>query len=385
MDVRLSLAARVEAMCRVETELASARADVGLLDRVLADEIAAACRVPVPEPVALFREGWQAGSPVIPLLAVLRDRLSPAAAAELHRGATSQDIVDTAAMLLSRDALAELGAGVDDIRRALRVLVQAHRDTPAAARTFLQHAGTTTFGARAAGWLTAWGRHAVSLRERSVSLPVQLGGAVGTAAGFEGRAREVTEALARRLDLVVPVMPWHGDRSVVGDLAARVSLLTTSAASIATDLVLLAQTEVGEVRMRPGRSSSIADKRNPFDAVHAIAAADCAGSIASRLLAPRSPELERAAGAWHAEWFALPVLFQLAAACVAALGAAVDSLEVDVARMAVNLGEPPDREAVAAAGAVVDQALQPTTPSLTRPWRPTTPSPLPAIGGTAPA
>jgi 3-carboxy-cis,cis-muconate cycloisomerase len=127
--------------------------------------------------------------------------------------------------------------------------------------------------------------------------------------------------------------------------------------SIATDLVLLAQPEVGEVRMRPGGSTSIPGKRNPYDAVHAIAAADAAAAVASQVLRPRSPELERAAGAWHAEWFALPVMFQTAAASVAALAAAIHSVEVDTARMADNVGETPDAAAIAAAVAMVDRAL----------------------------
>jgi 3-carboxy-cis,cis-muconate cycloisomerase len=357
MDERLSLAARLAAMCRVEAELALARAEVGLLDAGLADEISAACAEPITGAAALLREGWQAGSPVIPLLAVLRARLGADAAAELHRGATSQDIVDTAAMLLTRDALAELGDGADRIRRRLRALAEAHRDTPTAARTFLQHAGTTTLGARAAAWLTAWGRHVAALPATAVGLPVQLGGPVGIGEGFDGRGSEVTAVLARRLGLAVPVLPWHGDRSVSADLAARVSLLVATAASIATDLVLLAQPEIAEVRMRPGRSSSIAGKHNPIDAVHAIAAADVAGSVAAGLLAPRAPELERAAGAWHAEWFALPVMFQAAAASLEALAAALGSLEVDAERMATNLGGAPDADALDAAADTVDRAL----------------------------
>jgi 3-carboxy-cis,cis-muconate cycloisomerase len=357
MDEQLSLAARVAAMCRVESELALARAEVGLLDPAVADEIAGACRVPVPEPTELLREGWQAGSPVIPLLAVLRGRLGAEGAHELHRGATSQDIIDTASMLLARDALTELADGGAAIRRALRSITEAHRDTPVVARTFLQHAGTTTFGARAAGWLSAWVRHVVALTRVAGSLPVQLGGPDGTAAGFDGQADALTRAFARRLGLAVPAVPWHSDRGVVADLAARISLLTATAASIATDLVLLAQPEIGELRMRPGGSTSIPGKRNPYDAVHAIAAADAVGAVASQLLRPRSPELERAAGAWHAEWFALPVTFQAAAASVAALAAALHSLEVDTARMASNLGEVPDPAAIAAAVAIVDRAL----------------------------
>jgi 3-carboxy-cis,cis-muconate cycloisomerase len=357
MDERLSLAARVTAMCRAEAQLALARADVGILEAHMADEIAAACSVPVPDPVELLREGWLAGSPVIPLLAILRGRLDTEAGHELHRGATSQDIVDTATMLLSQEALAVLAEDVGAIRRSLRSIAEAHRETPVAARTFLQHAGTTTFGARAAAWLTAWGRHVAGLARAAAGLPVQLGGSIGTGDDLDGRAAEVMQAFARRLDLAVPVMPWHSDRTIVAELAAAVSLMVATTASIATDLVLLSQTEVGEVRMRPGGSTSIPGKRNPYDAVHAIAAADACGAVASQLLRPRPFELERASGAWHTEWFCLPVMFQAAAAGVAALAAALDSLEVDVERMAGNLGEVPRRDAIAAAIAIVDRAL----------------------------
>jgi 3-carboxy-cis,cis-muconate cycloisomerase len=304
-----------------------------------------------------------AGTPLIPLLAVLRERLEGLeglegeAATALHRGATTQDIVDTATMLAVRDGLTELAGGVHAIGARLAELAAAERDTPMAGRTFLQQAGAITFGALAASWLGGLAARLERLATLRASLPLQLAGPVGTGSGLGPDAEAVAAALADRLELVGTTVPWQSDRGPIADVVATVAGLSSWVASIANDLVLLAQTEVAEVCMRAGGSSAVAGKRNPFDAVHAIAAAEACAGCATIVTAPRPFELQRAVGGWHAEWFAVPLVFRTAGAALEALGEAVASLEIDAERMRANLASAPAEEELRAAGRLVDRAL----------------------------
>jgi 3-carboxy-cis,cis-muconate cycloisomerase len=207
-----SAEARVAAFCRVEASLAMAHADVGTYSVAVAEAVVAACEAPVDDPVGILREGWVAGTPLIPLLAVLRARLDGEAAGALHRGATTQDIVDTATMLAVRDALAELAGGVHALGERLAGLAVDHRATPMAGRTFMQQAGAITFGALAAGWLGGFAARLELLSEIRSRLPLQLAGPLGTGAGLGPSAEAVRAALANRLELVGPAMPWQADR-----------------------------------------------------------------------------------------------------------------------------------------------------------------------------
>lgn len=320
---------RVAAMCRFEGALARAEAALGLLPDGVADRIAAACDRGVDDPAAVLVEGWEVGTPVLPLLDRLRARLDEDAAAWLHHGATTQDTVDTAMVLQARQGLGVLRDDLVDLARHLRSLTVAHRDTPAAGWTFLQPAVPTTVGRRTAGWLAPVVTHLADLRTQAAALPVQLGGPSGTLDALGEDGPGVVEALAADLDLVAPDLPWHTDRTVVATLAAALGRTARTMATIGTDLALLAHD--GVARMRGGGSSSMPGKRNPIDAVRAVAAAEaCAGAV-SVVTRGRPHELERAVGGWHAEWWALPQALQTAAAAVQAIGAAVGTLEVDAA------------------------------------------------------
>ncbi len=357
MDGIFSVRARVETMCRVEAALAWAQADNEQLQPGVAKAIEAACAASIEDAAEILREGWQSGTPLIPLLTLLRRRLDGEAASMLHRGATSQDILDTAMMVQASAGLAALGDAVRHVAGHLARIAAEQRDTPMAARTFLQHAGVTTFGAVTAGWQAALAERAAALDELQSRLPVELAGPLGTRSGLGEQVDDVTTAFAARLHLAVPRHPWHTDRAIVADVASAVAGVARSAAKVAVDLVLLAQTEVAEIRMRPGGSSVVPDKRNPADAVHAIAASEACTAVAAIITAPRAPELQRAAGGWHAEWFAWPLVFQTAGASVEALAAAVGSLEVDADRMRVNLSRSPSEDELRAAGILVDRTL----------------------------
>ena len=339
-------AAWLQAMLDAEVALARAR---GLSGEPLA-AIEAACRPEHFDPAALGREAAAGGNPVVPLAAALRER----AGDEAHRGATSQDILDTAAMLVARRALEPLTADLAGAAQAAWLLAREHRATAMAARTLLQQAVPTTFGRQAAGWAAAL--DGAVARLRALRLPAQLGGPGGT---LEGLGRDVPERFAAELGLLAPALPWHTDRTPIAELAAALGIACGTVAKAARDVVLLAQTEVAEVREgAPGGSSSMPHKRNPVAAVSALGCAREAPAYVASVLASMEQEHQRAAGAWHAEWRPFTVLLVATGSAAAWLRTCLENLEVDPRRMRANLDVPgDDRAGVAAAAALVDRAL----------------------------
>ncbi|MEV7234057.1 3-carboxy-cis,cis-muconate cycloisomerase [Streptomyces sp. NPDC051020] len=274
------------------------------------------------------------GNPVIPLVADLTAAVPEEVRPYVHRGATSQDILDTAAMLVASRTLAGV---LDDLVRAADELARraaAHRDTPMAGRTLTQHAVPTTFGLKASGWraliLDARDRLA-SVRD---SLPAQLGGAAGTLAAFSAfSAFSVEEksadglalvaAYARELGLVEPVLPWHTLRTPVADLAGALAFTAGALGKTAADVLTLSRTEIGEVKEgQVGGSSAMPHKANPVRATLIAAAARRAPGLAATLYGSLAAEDERPAGAWHAEWEPLRDLLRLVG------GAARDGAEL---------------------------------------------------------
>jgi len=352
------------AMLAVEAALAKAQAEFGLIPAEAAAAIVGACAQPSDyDVVRLAREAADHGNPVLPLVRMLRDAVPPEAFPCVHFGATSQDIMDTAAMLVARRAIGPLLADLNGAAEAAARLAQSHRDVPAAGRTLLQHAVPTTFGLKAAGWLVALDEVAGRLAElQRTRLAVQLGGAAGTLAGYGEHALDVVAAMARELNLAVPLLPWHTDRTRIADLACVLGTTAGVIAKVARDVTLLAQSEVGEVaEAAPGASSAMPHKRNPVAAIAAAACAAQAPGLVATLLAAMAHEHERAAGAWHAEWRPLRELFVAVGSAAAWLRTSLAGLTVDRAAVAANLssllaavGEDPG---TGAAGRLVDRAL----------------------------
>ena len=354
-------AAIVDALCMAETALARACADVGIVPLATALEIGVACdAIRRLDSTELARRAVPDGNPVVPLVRELRHRVEVRAGAEaaaaVHLGATSQDILDTALMLVSKQAVGVIAAAVGDAADSCAELSRGYRDTAMTARTLLQAAVPTTFGAIAAGWGGALDRSVARLATVREALPAQLGGAAGTLSVLHPHGVAVQQAFAHELDLAVPSGVWHTDRSVVADLASALGSAAGAIGKTAGDLVLLAQTEVGEVSERsPGGSSAMPHKRNPVAAVTARAAAAQAPGLVATLLA-QTPELQRGAGPWHAEWPALLGLLRFTGGAAARLRVALD-LDVHPDAMARNLAALTDTVDLGHTGDLVDTFL----------------------------
>ncbi len=340
----------LQAMLDAEAALARALAQAGLIEAAEADAIAAACRADRFDAAAIARDAAGSGNPVVPLKAALTAAVEGPAAGHVHRGATSQDILDTAAMLVTARALEPLLEDLAATVSAAAVLARAHRDTPMAGRTLLQQAVPVTFGLKAAGWLAGLDDARRWLVEvRAERLAAQLGGAAGTLASLGDAGPHVLAAYAEALGLAEPVVPWHTQRGRIGELASALAVVSGAVAKAARDIVLLAQTEVGEVREAAersgderaargrGGSSTMPHKRNPVAAICALACARQAPGLAATLLGTMAQEHERAAGSWHAEWRPLGELLRSTGSAVAWLRDSLESLEVDPERMRANL------------------------------------------------
>ena len=333
------------AMLQAEGALAVAQARAGLIPRLAAEIIVSCCDADRFVPEEIGRKGRAQGNPVPPLVHSLTraiSRVSEDAAGHVHKGATSQDIMDTATMLVCRNALGLVLAEIDGISAACARLADTHRDTMMPGRTLLQQALPTTFGKKAAGWLVSVLEVGTRLREvRESGLAVQLGGAVGTLASLGPAGTQVLGEFARELDLLEPVVPWHTDRVRISDLGGALSLVAGVLGKISQDIILMAQTEVGEVAEPAGEgrggSSTLPHKRNPILSVTAAANARRVLDLSHTLQAAMVSEHERAAGAWHSEWETLSDALAFGGGAAAAVREVTEGLEVYPEKMLKNL------------------------------------------------
>jgi 3-carboxy-cis,cis-muconate cycloisomerase len=342
------------AMLEVEAALASACAAEGLIPAASAAVIAEACDSDRFELATIAAAAGESATPVIAIVAALRVAVGTEVAPHVHLGATSQDVIDTASMLLARRALEHLRADVATAISAAAALAQTHRDSPMAARTLLQQAQASTFGLRAAGWLVGLEEASARLRELAATrLAVQMGGPAGT------RGPQIAARVAGELGLAEPTLPWDAIRVRPAELACALGVLAGVLAKIAADVVLFAQTEVAELREGggPGRggSSSMAHKRNPVASVSVLACTARVPGLVATMLAAMAQEHERAAGNWQAEWGTLSDLLTLVGSAASWTADLLANLEVDVARMREHAGGlDGDTGAI---GALIDRAL----------------------------
>ena len=338
-------AALIQAMLDFEAALATAQADEGLLPRPAAQAIAAACRADRFDIPALVAAGRRSGTLAVPLVKELTRLVGATdteASALVHWGSTSQDVQDSAMVLVTRAALRLLDADLASLCERLLRLGEAHLATPVLARTLLQPAQVTGFGFKVAGWLAPLVRARARLRDAAAAaLQLQLGGAVGTLAVMGEQGPAVVRRMAQALGLKAPAATWHTQRDEWVRLGLEVALLTGSLGKIAADLALMAQGEVGELAEPSGGgrggSSAMPHKRNPVSAMIALAAATRTPQHAATLLAAMGQQHERGLGNWQAELAEWPSLFLSAHGAVPALDEAFDGLTVDTARMRANI------------------------------------------------
>src|SRR5215216_3284098 len=310
----------LRAMLEAEGTLAVAQARIGLIPPQAAETIVSCCDVNRFDPGEIGRRGRAQGNPVPPLVRALTGAVSEGsedAASHVHKGATSQDIMDTAAMLVCRHALDLVLVEIDGISAACASLADTYRDTIMPGRTLLQQALPTAFGLKAAGWLVSVLEVRTRLREvRQSGLAVQLGGAAGTLASLGPAGTQVLGEFARALGLVEPVVPWHTDRVRISDIGSVLSLVAGVMGKISQDVILMAQTEIGEVAEPAaegrGGSSTLPHKRNPILSVTATANARRVLDLSHTLQVAMVGEHERATGAWHSEWETLSDALALA-------------------------------------------------------------------------
>lgn len=338
-------AAAVQAMLDFEAALALAAARAEIIPPPAASAIAANCRADLIDLPALTHAASLSGNLAIPLikqLTALVAKANAAAARYVHWGATSQDVIDTAAVLQLREALVPILGDLGSLADSFAQLAQTHRKTILPARTWMQQALPTTFGFIAAGWLDALLRareRLLALRESSLVL--QFGGAVGTLAALGERGAQVAKLLAEELRLEFPPIPWHSHRDRFAEAAAVFGLLAGTLAKVARDISLHSQTEIAEIHEPSskgrGGSSTMPHKHNPVACAAILGATLRVPALVSTMLVAMDHPQQRALGSWHAEWETFPEIVRLTAGGLHHLAAIAPHLVVDTRRMRENL------------------------------------------------
>jgi 3-carboxy-cis,cis-muconate cycloisomerase len=337
--------AYLQYMLDFEAALARAEAATGVIPAGAPAPIEQACNAQLFDLAALAQAATKSGNLAIPLVKALTAAVAEAdadAARYVHWGATSQDVIDTAAMLTLRAAIDAL---LSDIDRAIAGFVRqarTHRHTAMVGRTWLQHALPIPFGLKLAEYAAALDRSRTRLqRLRSEALALQFGGAAGTLAALGDNGLRVAEKLAEVLDLPLPDAPWHTHRDRFAEAASVLAIIAGTCGKIARDVSLMMQTDVGEAFEPSGEgrggSSTMPHKRNPVAAASALGAATMAPALAATMFATQVQDHERSAGPWHAEWPTLPSLLLVTSGALAAIVDIAEGLEVDVIRMRANL------------------------------------------------
>jgi 3-carboxy-cis,cis-muconate cycloisomerase len=338
----------VAAMLEFEAALAQALADAGIAPAEMAEEVVSACRAGMDDPEDVLASTWETGTPLIPLRESVIAGIEEDARQWFHFGATSQDAIDTGRMIQMGRAIDAIETLVSEVAELLRDLTIDFRDQPQMGRTFLQEARPTTFGFRTATWLDSVLAHIDEMREHRSALTIQLGGPVGTLTAYGEKASQVVSSVADTLGLKTPDIAWHTNRAPMLAPAQTMGRLAATMAKISSDISLLTSSEIAEIRVRTGGSSSMPEKQNPVDPIRALAAARaCVGAVAM-FGSGSGQELDRGIGGWHVEWMAVPLVFQTAGAAVEAIETCLRSLEVDRERMSANAGSdspeiPPDQ------------------------------------------
>ncbi|WP_432994801.1 3-carboxy-cis,cis-muconate cycloisomerase [Dactylosporangium sp. CA-233914] len=348
VEALVSDEAWLQAMLDAEAALARAQARLGTVPEQAAAVITRCAQAALFDVRALALAARRTANPVVGLVAALTARvaeLDPASAEYVHRGSTSQDILDTGAMLVARRAVEAIRADLDRAAAGLAGHAAAHRDTPVAGRTLALQAVPTTFGLKAAGWRSLVLDADTRLARLAGGLPVSLGGAAGTLAGYLAHAErgasyadDLATAFAAETGLARQALPWHALRTPVADLGSALAFTTGALGKFAVDVLTLARTEVGEV-VEPdgGASSAMPHKRNPVLATLVRTAALQVPALATGLTQSLLSEDERSGGAWHAEWLLLREALRLTGGAAHTAAQLAEGLVPQPERMRQNL------------------------------------------------
>jgi 3-carboxy-cis,cis-muconate cycloisomerase len=339
IDALFSDEAAVRTMVAFEVVLARVQARLGIIPQESADAIERAGAAFTPDMDDIAAGTARAGVPVVPLVRQLRAAVGGSAADHVHRGATSQDVIDTALVMRLHTALDLMSGRLERLIAQLASLADAHRATVMAGRTRAQQAVPTTFGLKAANWLQSVAGSRDRLAEiRPRLLAVQFGGAAGTLSALGDRGVEVMEALAAELDLFAPPAPWTSRRESMAEFASWLSLLSGGIGKMGQDLMLLAHNEVAEVTPGAGGgSSTMPQKANPVGCEVMVTAARLNATLVSAVHQALVQEHERGGPGWQLEWAALPQMAACAGGALKHAIAVTGTLEVHVGRMRANL------------------------------------------------
>lgn len=329
-------------MLEVEAALATVQEKLGIIPSGTAERIKQAVSEFDVDLERLQTSIERQGIPTIDLIKQLREKVGGESASYVHWGATTQDIMDTASILQLRAVSQEIEPRLFDLIQNLTKLADKHRHTLMAGRSHSQQAIPITFGFKVANWISPLVRHYQRLNELKPRLfVVQFGGAVGTLASLDEDGIKVRDALAEELDLGIALTTWHTQRDNLIEFAGWLSLLTGSLAKIAQDIILMAQSEIAELRESSdpnrGGSSTMPQKHNPVISEVIIAAARTNASLLSNMHHAMIQEHERATGAWQMEWISLPQMLILTAAALNKALFLSENLVVNTDKMRVNV------------------------------------------------
>jgi 3-carboxy-cis,cis-muconate cycloisomerase len=333
---------RLSAMLAVEAALARAEGRLGIIPRDAAEAIFKAAKSLKPDLAAMAKGAALTGQPVAALAQALGQAAGNNSRAYVHWGATTQDVTDTALVLLLRQALDLVARDLAALGNALAARAKKYRGLPMAGRTYMQQALPITFGFKCAIWLAPLADHLDRLAElKRRCLSVQFGGAAGTLASLGQKGRAVAKALAEELGLSLPEAPWHANRERLAEIGNFLALLCGSLGKFVGDVILLGQTEVGELSephvAGGGGSSTLPQKRNPVRSAHVLAAMRGVHALAPLMLTALAGDHERSAGAWQSEALALPQMMNLTSGALIHAGEIARGMIVDGARMRGNL------------------------------------------------
>jgi 3-carboxy-cis,cis-muconate cycloisomerase len=334
---------RVQKYLDFEAALAIAQARLKIIPQEACDEIVKHCKADKFDMAKLKEATERIGYPVLPVVQQLVKLCKGGLGEWSHWGATTQDITDTATVLVLREALEIVEKEIDGICDALAALAEKYRDTPMAGRSNLQQAVPITFGYKMATMLAGFERHKERLAQlKKRLLVIEFGGAAGTLSSLGKDGLKCQEELAKQLKLGQPVATWHTVRDTIAEVGCFLGLVTGSCGKIAFDVKLLMQTEVEEVyepfHEGRGSSSTMPQKRNPISSVYITAQTAIVKQLVAALLEAMIEDHERATGPWEIEWITLPEIFMLAAGALAQTKFVVSGLQVNEKKMRENIG-----------------------------------------------